>query len=298
MAGDLAVVECGFGEGDGFGREADGGAYVVEADEVPDVEEEGFGSPVDVVAGGAAEGQVGGREFVVDEGGGDGLVRGEGEGEEAAAKGQGGSVTDRGGAFREEDDGEAIAEALRHAFGGLGDVAADVAIDVDGSGHHADPAEDGGGTELDFGDEDAGASGIVDGDVGVGEVVGDDGAAGGDGADGRDRDVMEAKQAMADAAEPGGALGAGSRAGDEDFEDGVGEDGGEGRQAIETAKRAGKRQAGIPRGSLRERNRDAGLSVPKWPGGAQRICWRCGESLAAMDCDTGDGPAEDGRRSG
>ena len=117
------------------------------------------------------------------------------------------------------------------------------AVDVDGAGHHADPAEDGGGAELDLGDEDAGADGAVEDDVDVGEVVGDDGAVHGDGADGGEGDVLGAEEAVADAAEPGGAEGAGAGAGDEDFENGVGEDGGEGEEAVDAARRAEKRQA-------------------------------------------------------
>jgi hypothetical protein len=77
-------------------------------------------------------------------------------------------------------------------------------------------------------------------------VVGDDGAVVGDGADGGEGDVLGAEEAVADAAEPGGAEGAGAWTSDEDFEDGVGEDGGEGENAVDAARRAEKRQAGGP----------------------------------------------------
>ena len=60
----------------------------------------------------------------MDEAGGDGLIGGEGQGEEAAAEGEGGDVADAGGAFGEEDDGEVVAEAFGHAFGGFADAAA------------------------------------------------------------------------------------------------------------------------------------------------------------------------------
>ncbi len=64
----------------------------------------------------------------------------------------------------------------------------------------------------------------MDEDVDVGEVVGDDGTVGGDGADGLPGDVLRAAEAVADEAEPGGAISAGAGALDEDFDDGVGED--------------------------------------------------------------------------
>ena len=274
-----------------MGREVDGAVDAVEVGEVPEVLPEGLLAPVDVVAGGLAAGEVVGGEVVVDKAGGDGLVCGHSLGEDAVAEGEGGRVADAGGAFGEEDYGEVVAEALGHAFGGLGGAAAGAAVDVDGAGHHADPAEDGGGAELDFGDEDAGAHGAVDDDVDVGEVVGDDGAVGGDGADGGEGDVLRAEEAVADAAEPGGAESAGARAGDEDFQNGVGEDSGESEDAVDAAGRAEKRQADgfLAEGSV-QALRDAGVSVP--------ICWECGESLATMDCEPGGGPAEDGGRSG
>ena len=59
-AGDLAVVEGGFGEGDGLGGEGDGAVDAVEVGEVPEVLPEGLLAPVDVVAGGLAAGEVGG----------------------------------------------------------------------------------------------------------------------------------------------------------------------------------------------------------------------------------------------
>ena len=200
-------------------------------------------APVDIVAGGLAAGEVVGSELVVDEAGGDGLLVGQRQREDAAAEGEGGNVADAGGAFGEEDDGKVIAEAFGHAFGGLLDIAASGAVDVDGAGHHADPAEDGSLAELDLGDEDAGADGAVNDDVDVCEVVGDDGTVIGDGADGGEGDVLGAQQAVADAAEPGGSEGAGAGARDEDFEDGVGEDGGEGENAVDAARGAEKRQA-------------------------------------------------------
>ena len=66
----------------------------------------------------------------------------------------------------------------------------------------------------------------------------------GDGADGGEGDVLGAEQAVADAAEPGGAQGAGARAGDEHFEHGVSEDGGEREDTVDAAGRAEKRQTG------------------------------------------------------
>ena len=106
--------------------------------------DEGLGAPVDVAAEGLAGCGVGGREGVVDEGGAHGGGGFDGLGDEAAAEGEGGLVADAGGAFGEEDDGEAVAEALGHAFGGLGGGATLAAGDVAGSGHHGHPAEDGG----------------------------------------------------------------------------------------------------------------------------------------------------------
>ena len=178
VAGDLAVLERGFGEGDGFGREVDRAVNAVQVGEVPEVLPEGLRAPVDVVAGGLAAGEVVGAEVVVDEAGGDGLLVGDRQVEQAAAEGEGRDVADAGGAFGEEDDGEIVAEAFGHALGGFGDAAGATggAIDVDGAGHHADPAEHGSLAEFDLGDEDAGADGAVEDDVDVGEVVGDDGA--------------------------------------------------------------------------------------------------------------------------
>lgn len=244
-SGDLAVLQSGFGEWDGLGREVDGAVDAVEVGEVPEVLPEGLRAPVDVAAGGLAAGEVVGSEVVVDEAGGDGLARSDGHGEQAVAEGEGGLVADAGGALGEEDDREAVAEAFRHALAGFGGAAAEAAIDVDGAGHHADPAEDGGLAELDLGDEDAGAHGAVEDDVDVGEVVGDDGAVRGDGADGGEGDVLRAKKAFADAAEPGGTEGAGAGTLDEDFEDGPGEDGGESENAVDASERAEKRQAGV-----------------------------------------------------
>ncbi len=120
FGGDLAVGDGFGGEGDGGVGEADGGMDAVEVDEVPDVLPEGLVAPVDVVAGGLAALEVVGGEVVVDEAGGDGLAEGDGLGEQAAAHGHHGLVADTGGAFGEEDDGELVAEALAHAFGGFG----------------------------------------------------------------------------------------------------------------------------------------------------------------------------------
>jgi len=245
MAGDLAVLEGGFGEGDGLGGEVDGAVNAVEVGEVPEVLPEGFVAPVDVVAGGLAASEVVGSEVVVDEAGGDGLLVGDGQVEKAAAEGEGWNVANAGGAFGEEDDGEVIAETLGHTFGCFGDAvgAAGGAIDVDGAGHHADPSEDRSLAEFDLGDEDAGANGAVQDDVDVGEVVGDDGAVHGDGADGGEGDVLGAEEAIADAAEPGGAEGAGAWARDEDLNHGVSEDRGQREDTVDAAGRAEKRRA-------------------------------------------------------
>jgi len=228
VAGDLAIIERGFGEGNGFGCEGDGSVNAVEVGEVPEVLPEGLVAPVHVVACGLAASEVVRTEVVVDETGGDGLVVCDSEVEEAAAERESWNVANAGGAFGEEDDREVVAEALGHAFGGFFDAtgAAGGAVDVDRAGHHADPAEDGSLAELDLGDEDAGADGAVDDDVDVGEVVSDDGAVHGDGADGGEGDVLGVEQAVANAAEPGGAEGARARAGDEDFQHGVSEDSG------------------------------------------------------------------------
>ena len=245
VAGDLAVFECGLGEDYWFGGEVDGAVNAVKVGEVPEVLPEGLVAPVDVVAGGLAAGEVVGTEVVVDEAGGDGLFVGDRKVEKAAAEGEGGDVANAGGAFGEEDDGEVVAKALGHAFGSLGDAigAAGGAIDVDGAGHHADPSEDGSLAEFDLGDEDAGADGAVNDDVDVGEVVGDDGAVHGDRTDGGEGDVLGTEEAVADAAEPGGAEGASARARDEDFEDGISEDGGEREDTVDAAGRAEKRRA-------------------------------------------------------
>jgi hypothetical protein len=240
FGGYLAVGGGGRGEGYGFGGEVDGGVHAVQADEVPHVLPESFGAPMDVVAGGFACGEVAGEEVVVDEAGGDGLVRGDGLREEAAAEGERGNIADAGCAFGEEDDGESVLESPGHAFGGFGGAATGSAGDVDGAGHEADPAEDGRLAEFDLGDEDAGTHGGVEEDVDVGEVVGDDGAMGGDGADGGEGNVLGAEEAVADFAEPGGAEGAGLRALDEDFDGGIGEDQRDRENAIDFSK---KRQA-------------------------------------------------------
>ncbi len=223
-------------EGDGLVGEADGGVEAVEVDEVPHVIPEGLRAPVDVVVGGLATGEVVGGEVVVDEAGDDGLVGGDGLREQAAAEGKHGDIAFAGGAFGEEDDGEAVAEAFGHAFCGFGGGATGAAGDVDGAGHEADPAEDGGLAELDLGDEDAGTERAVEEDVDVGEVVGDDGAVGGDGADGGEGDLLRAEKAVADAAEPGGAFGAGFGAEDDDFNGGVSEGESDGKDAVEPAK--------------------------------------------------------------
>jgi len=219
--GDLAVLEGGFGEVDGLGGEGDCAVDAVQVGEVPEVLPESLRTPVDVVASGLAASEVVRTEVVVDEPRGDGLLVGDGQVEKSAAEGEGGDVANAGGAFGEEDYGEIVAKALGHALGRLGDAAgaAGGAIDVDGTGHHADPTEDGGLAELDLGDEDTGADRPVDDDVDVGEVVGDDGAVHGDGSDGGKGDVLGAEEAIADAAEPRGAERAGARARDEDFED-------------------------------------------------------------------------------
>jgi len=249
VAGDFSVFESGFGEGYGFGGEVDRAVDAVQVGEIPEVLPEGFVAPVDVVACGFAAGEVVGSEVVVDEAGGDGLFVGDGEVEEAAAEGEGGHVANAGGAFGEEDDGEVVAKALGHTFGGLGDAvgATGGAIDVDGAGHHADPSEHGCLADFDLGDEDAGADGAVNDYVDVGEVVGDDGAMHGDGAYSGERDVLGAEEAVADAAEPGGAEGAGAGAGDQHFQHGVGEDGGEREDTVDATGRAEKRQTEILR---------------------------------------------------
>ena len=236
FGGELAIFDGGLGEGDGLGREVDGGVDAVQIDEVPHVLPEGFGAPVDVVTGGLAVGEVAGVEVVVDEAGGDGLLGGDGLGEKAAAEGECGDVADAGGSFGEEDDGKAVAEAFGHALCGLGGRATGAAGDVDGAGHEADPAEDGGLAELDLGDEDAGAHGGVEEDVDVGEMVGDDGAVVGDGADGGEGDVLGVEQAVADLAEPGGAESAGVGSLDEDFDGGVGEDHNDCENAVHPAE--------------------------------------------------------------
>ena len=245
--GDLAVLERGFGERDGLGGKGYGAVNAVEVGEVPEVLPQGFVAPVDVVAGGLAAGEVAGAEVVVDEAGIDGLLVRDGEMEKAAAEGERGDVTNTGSAFGEEDDGEVIPKAFGHALCCLGDAAraAGRAIDVDGAGHHADPAEDGRLAELDLGDEDAGADGAMQNDVDVGEVVGDDGAVHGDGADGGEGDVLCTQQAVADAAEPGGAEGSGARACDDYFEHRVSEDRGQREDTVDAAGRAEKRQTGI-----------------------------------------------------
>jgi len=224
----------------------------VKIGEVPEVLPEGFMAPVDVVAGGLTASEVVGTEVVVDEAGGDWLFVGDGEVEKAAAKRERGDIADAGGALGKEDDGEVVAKALSHAFRGLGDAAgaAGGAIDVDGAGHHADPAEDRSFADLDLGDEDAGADGAMKDDVDVSEVVGDYGAVHGDGADGGEGDVLSTEKAVADATEPGGAECAGARTGDEDFQHGVSEDGGEREDAVDAAGRAEKRRA--ERGQTRD----------------------------------------------
>ena len=247
VAGDLAVLEGCFGEGDGFGGEVDGAVNAVEVGEVPEVLPEGLVAPVDVVAGGLAAGKVVGREVVMNEAGGDGLLVGDRQVKKPAAERERWNITNAGGPLRKEDDREVIAKALGHAFSGLGDAggAAGGTIDVDGTGHHADPAEDGSLADFDLGDEDAGPNGAVDDDVDVGEVVGNDGAVHGHGANGRKGDVLRAEQAVADAAKPRGAEGASAWARDEDFEDGVSEDGGEREDTVDATWRAEKRQTGI-----------------------------------------------------
>ena len=85
--GDLAVGKGGFSEWDGSGGEVDGAVDAVEVGEVPEMLPEGLGAPVDIVASGFAAGEVARGEVVVDEGGGDGLVGGEGLGEDAVAEG-------------------------------------------------------------------------------------------------------------------------------------------------------------------------------------------------------------------
>ena len=248
VACDLAVLEGCFGEGDGRGGEGYSAVHAVKVGKVPEVLPESFVTPVDVVACGLAASQVVGSEVVVDEAGGDGLFVGDREVKKSAAKRKRRNVAHAGGAFGKEDHGKIVAEALGHALGGLGDAAraAGSAIDVDGAGHHADPSEDGSLAEFNLGDENAGADGAVDDDVDVGEVVGDDGAVHGDGAYGGERDVLGTEQAIADAAEPGGAEGAGARARDEHFEDGVSEDGSEREDTVDAAGRAEKRQTGNP----------------------------------------------------
>lgn len=247
VAGDLAVLESSFRKRDRFRGKGYGAVNAVEVGEVPEMLPQGLVAPVDVVAGRLAASEVVGTEIVMDEARGDGLFVGDRQMQEAAAKRERGNIPNAGGAFGEEDDGQVVAEALGHAFGCLGDAAgaAGGAIDVDGAGHHADPAEDGRLAEFDLGDEDAGTDRAVNDDVDVCEVVGDHGAVHGDWADGGEGDVLGAEKALADATQPGGAEGAGTRARDEDFEDGVSEDGSEREDAVDAAGRAEKRQAGI-----------------------------------------------------
>lgn len=252
-AGDLAVFEGGFREGDGLGREGDGAMDAMQVGEVPEVLPEGLSTPVDVIAGGLAAGQVIWTQVVVDESGGDWLLIGKCKREKTAAEGQGGNIANAGGAFGEEDDRKIVAKSLGHAFGGLGDAAcaAGGAVDVDGAGHHADIAKDRSLAELDLGDEDTGADGAVNDNVNVGEVVGDHGAMHGDGTDRSKGDVLGAEKAVADAAEPCGSESAGAWAGDQDFEDGVSEDGGEREDTVDTAEKVEKRQAAVLESSWR-----------------------------------------------
>src|SRR5206468_3438787 len=112
---------------------------------------------------------------------------------------------------------------LGHAFGGFAGASALSPGHVDRAAHKAHPTEDGDAAEFDLGDEDARMDGGVEQDVERGEVVGDDGAAAWDGAADGEGDVESAQDTGAEAAEPGGALGACARAGDGELDGGVGE---------------------------------------------------------------------------
>jgi len=67
----------------------------------------------------------------------------------------------------------------------------------------------------------------------------------GDRADRGKSDVLGTEKAVADAAEPGGSESAGAWAGNQDFEDGVSEDGGERKDTVDTAEKVEKRQAAV-----------------------------------------------------
>ncbi len=75
----------------------------------------------------------------------------------------------------------------------------------------------------------------MDEDIDVGEVVGDDRARTGNGPYRGVGDIDGAKEAVADFAEPGGAIGAGFGTQNEDFKDGVSEDASDFEDAIDSA---------------------------------------------------------------
>lgn len=124
-------------------------------------------------------------------------------------------------------------------------------------------------------------------DVDVGEMIGDDGSVGGNGSDGSKGDVLCVKQPVADLAKPGGARGTGLGTLDEDLDRGVCEDENDGEDAVAAAEEG---QAGRTSDSFSATISSTLVSVP--------ICWECGESVAAMGCESGDGSAEEGGRSG
>lgn len=157
FCGDLAVLDGFLREGDRFRCKVDGGVDAVKVGEVPDMLPESLRPPVDVVACGLAAGKVVGGEIVVDEAGDDGFSGGDGLGEKTTAHGHARFVADASRAFGKEDDGKAVAEALSHAFCGLGCGATGPASNVDGAGHHTDPSKDWCAAEFDLGDEDAGS---------------------------------------------------------------------------------------------------------------------------------------------
>ena len=168
---DFPVGNGSWGKRNGFGGEVDGGMHAVEIDELPHVVPEGFRTPVNVVAGGFAGGEVAGVEVVVNEADGDGLFGGDGLGEEAAAERERWDVAYSSGALGKEDYGQTVTKTFGHAFGSLGSATAGATRNVNRAGHEADPAKDRGFAELDLGDEDAGTHGGVQKDIDVGEVV-------------------------------------------------------------------------------------------------------------------------------
>jgi len=122
---------------------------------------------------------VGDRAFlerVSDGRGGDGTTEVEGGFEERAAEGQD-PVAAGAGAFRKEDDEQSFLERGPHPSDNAAHPGTAVPVDENGAAQGRTLAEDGPGSDVAFGDEDAGAQGREQDDIEIAEVIGDQKAA-------------------------------------------------------------------------------------------------------------------------